>query len=80
MGRQILRIQHGFDPTDWKPMKSVGKGVREVRIHLAGEYRAFYITTAGNAVFVLHAFRKKTQRTAAADLALGRRRFKTIGD
>lgn len=80
LGRQLLRIQHGMDPQDWKPMKGVGAGVREVRINIGGQYRAFYVTNIGNAVYVLHAFRKKGQKTSPKDLAQGQRRFKQIGE
>ncbi len=80
MGRQLLRLQHGLNPEDWKPMKTVGKGVREVRISVDGQFRAFYVTNIGNAVVVLHAFQKKGQKTSEKDLALGQRRFKQIGD
>jgi len=80
MGRQLLRVQSGLDPDDWKPMQTVGAGVREVRIHVNGAFRAFYVTNIGNAVYVLHAFRKKSQKTAPKDIALGQQRFKQIGD
>jgi phage-related protein len=80
LGRQLLRIQHGIDPQDWKPMKTIGTGVREVRVHTGGEFRAFYVTHIGNALYVLHAFLKKTQETSPKDIALGRQRFKQIGE
>jgi len=35
-GYQLDRVQHDLDPTDWKPMKSVGQGVREIRIQHEG--------------------------------------------
>ena len=79
MGRQLLRIQHGLDPVNWKPMKTIGPGVREVRINVGGQYRAFYVTNIGNAVYVIHAFHKKTQKTGAKDIALGKQRFRQIG-
>ncbi|PJK11061.1 hypothetical protein CO608_00905 [Lysobacteraceae bacterium NML08-0793] len=80
MGRQLLRVQSGLDPLDWKPMKTIGAGVREVRVKTGGEFRAFYVAQIGNAVYVLHAFQKKTQKTAATDIALGQRRYKQIGE
>ena len=80
MGRQLLRIQFGVDPENWKPMKTVGKGVREVRINVSGQFRAFYVTNIGNAVYVLHAFQKKGQKTSSKDIALGRQRFRQIGE
>lgn len=81
LGRQLLRVQAGLEPEDWKPMKAVGAGVREVRVRdAAGVFRAFYVANIGNAVYVLHAFQKKTQRTAQADIDLGKARFKQIGE
>lgn len=79
-GRQLLRLQHGLSPEDWKPMKTVGKSVREIRIKADGQYRVFYVTNIGNAVYVLHAFQKKSQKTSPKDLALGQQRFKQIGE
>ncbi len=61
-------------------MKTVGKGVREVRINLQGQFRAFYVTNIGNAVYVLHAFQKKSRKTSAKDIVLGQRRFRQIGE
>ena len=80
MGKELLRVQRGLDPRDWKPMKAVGKGVREVRVHAGGEYRAFYITRIANALYVLHAFQKKTRKTSPQDIALGQQRFRQIGE
>lgn len=74
-GFQLRRVQQGLDPDDWKPMQTVGPGVREIRIHIAGAYRMFYVTTRAEAIYVLHAFHKKTQRTSAHDLQIGRDRF-----
>ncbi|MCL1826299.1 MAG: type II toxin-antitoxin system RelE/ParE family toxin [Betaproteobacteria bacterium] len=78
-GRQLLRVQKGLDPLDWKPMRTVGVGVREVRVHAGGQFRVFYVTSIGNALYVLHAFQKKTQKTSPKDIALGRERLKQIG-
>lgn len=61
-------------------MTTVGKGAREVRAHVDGVFRAFYVTHIGNAIYVLDAFQKKTRATAAKDMDLGRRRFKQIGE
>lgn len=74
-GFQLRRVQQGLDPDDWKPMQTIGSGVREIRIHVGGAYRVFYVTTRAEAIYVLHAFEKKTQKTSAHDLRLGRERF-----
>ena len=78
-GFQIERVQRGLDPDDWKPIKAVGLGVREIRIRDAmGAFRVIYIATLADAVYVLHAFQKKTQATAKRDVALATTRFKEL--
>ncbi|WP_311028773.1 type II toxin-antitoxin system RelE/ParE family toxin [Mesorhizobium koreense] len=78
-GVQLHKIQLGFDPSDWKPMSSVGPGVREIRIRdEAGAFRVFYVANRGDALYVLHAFQKKTQRTAKHDLDMAISRLKQI--
>ncbi|HEY6157600.1 MAG TPA: type II toxin-antitoxin system RelE/ParE family toxin [Gemmatimonadales bacterium] len=71
-------MQAGQEPSDWKPMTSVGAGVREIRIHADGEYRVLYLATRRDAVYVLHAFVKKRQRTAKLDVGLARARLKEL--
>lgn len=78
-GHQLDQVQRGRDPDDWKPMKSVGKGVREIRLHVEGEHRVLYVATLGDAVYVLHAFEKKTQKTPQRDIELARKRFRQLG-
>jgi phage-related protein len=56
-----------------------GRGVREIRLHVGGVYRVFYVATRAEAIYVLHAFEKKTQKTAARDLEIGRDRFRALG-
>ena len=60
-------------------MPSVGPGVREIRIHVGGAHRVFYVATRAEAIYVLHAFEKKTGKTAARDLEIGRDRFRSLG-
>jgi phage-related protein len=78
-GYQLERVQRGLNPDDWKPMRSVGRGVREIRVRDAsGAYRLIYVATFRDAVYVLHCFVKKTQRTSARDLMLAASRFKEL--
>lgn len=78
-GYQIDRLQHGLEPDDWKPMKTLGPGVREVRIReRSGAYRVIYLASLPDRVVVLHAFQKKAQRTAPLDIALARRRLQEL--
>ena len=77
-GYQLDRVQRGLDPTDWKPMKSVGQGVREIRIQHEGQYRVIYVASYEEKVYVLHAFQKKTQKTGKQDLDAARSAFGEI--
>jgi phage-related protein len=79
MGYQIYRVQCGFTPNDWKPMPSVGSGVREIRVRSSDrDYRSMYVTTIGNAVYVLHVFVKKSPRTPKKDLEIAKKRLSEI--
>lgn len=79
MGRQINRIQQGNEPLDWKPIKSVGPGVREIRIRDEGNnYRCMYVTNLGQSVYVLHVFMKKSQKTLSKDIEIAKSRFKEV--
>lgn len=77
-GFELYAVQRGSDPTDWKPMPDIGSGVREIRIRVLGEWRVIYVAKFADAVFVLHAFQKKTQRTRREDIELARRRYRQI--
>ncbi|MGH8679967.1 MAG: type II toxin-antitoxin system RelE/ParE family toxin [Burkholderiales bacterium] len=77
-GHQLDKVQRGLDPDDWKPMPSVGLGVREIRVRAQGQYRVVYLAKFEEAVYVLHAFAKKTQRTAKQDLELAATRFREL--
>ncbi|HRO64080.1 type II toxin-antitoxin system RelE/ParE family toxin [Thermomonas sp.] len=75
-GYQLDRVQHGFPPNDFKPMPSIGKGVEEIRIRDdSGVYRVIYTARLSDAVYVLHAFQKKTQATSKRDIDLAKQRF-----
>jgi phage-related protein len=75
-GYQIDKVQRGGRPDDFKPMPTVGKGVEEMRIWADdGAYRVMYLASREEAVYVLHAFRKKSEATSRADLALARKRY-----
>ncbi len=79
MGHQLFLVQCGLDPGDWKPMTSIGSGVKEIRVKvIAGIYRTVYLATRPEAIYVLHCFQKKTQRTAQRDIDLARNRLKNV--
>jgi phage-related protein len=78
-GHELYRVQRGRDPSDWKPMSSIGAGVREIRIRDAsGAFRLIYIATLTDAIHVLHAFQKKSQRTARRDIDLAAARVQQL--
>ena len=73
-------VQVGREPADFKPMPSVGSGAYEIRVRDdAGAFRVIYVAKFEDAVYVLHAFQKKTRRTSQADIELARARYKSIG-
>ncbi len=74
-GYQIGRVQQGLAPSDWKPMTTVGSGVIEIRIHTALEHRVFYIAKYEEAVYVVHAFPKRTRKTPRSAIELARKRL-----
>ena len=74
-GYQLERVQAGREPPDWKPMKSIGPGVNELRLHIGAAFRVIYVAKFADAISVLHAFQKKSQRTARLDIELARSRF-----
>lgn len=78
-GRQLRRLQQGKVPLDWKPMKSIGPGVAEIRIHdEAGAFRVIYVARLEDAIYVLHCFQKKSQKTSQRDLDLATSRFRRL--
>lgn len=78
-GYQLDKVQRGLQPDDFKPMPSIGKGVEEIRVwDDSGTYRIIYTARLRDAVYVLHAFQKKSQTTSKTDLDLARRRFAQV--
>ena len=75
-GYQLDKLQRGQQPDDFKPMPAVGKGVDEIRIwDDSGTYRVIYIARLVDAVYVFHAFQKKTQRTPQHEIDVAKARF-----
>jgi phage-related protein len=76
VGYQLDKVQRGEQPDDFKPMPTIGKGVEEIRVRDdSGIYRVIYTARLADAVYVLHAFQKKTQTTAKRDIALASKRY-----
>jgi phage-related protein len=78
-GYQLDKVQRGLQPDDFKPMPTIGRGVEEIRIRDdAGNYRVIYTARLTDAVYVLHAFQKKTQRTSQRDIEMAKARLREM--
>ena len=78
-GFELRAVQNGLAPSDWKSMQEIGPGVNEIRIHVLGEWQVIYVAKLRDAVYVLHAFHKKTRKTSRRDIDLARQRYRQIG-
>jgi phage-related protein len=75
-GYQLDRVQRGLQADDFKPIPSIGKGVEEIRIwDESGTFRIIYTARLADAVYVLHAFQKKTSATSKRDIEIAKTRF-----
>lgn len=80
-GHELFMVQAGREPADYKPMPTVVPGAYEIRVKdEAGAFRVIYVAKLEHAVYVLHAFQKKTPKTAKADIDLAAKRYKLIGE
>lgn len=75
VGAQLMLVQQGHDPTDWKPMSEVALGVREIRVHTLVESRVMYVAKFADSIYVLHAFTKKSQKTDKRDIDIAKTRY-----
>ena len=77
-GHELNRVQNGKQPIDFKPMPGIGLGVHEIRVHAEKEYRVIYVAKFAEAVYVLHAFMKKTRQTSKQDVNLAAVRYRAL--
>jgi phage-related protein len=75
---QLDRLKNGLMPTDFKPMKTIGLGVNEIRIKAKVGVRVIYVAKFGNAIYILHAFKKKSQKTAREDIEIAKARYQNL--
>lgn len=79
IGGELRLLQKGQRPVHARPLKTVGRGVWELKISDAhGQFRVVYIVRRNDRIYVLHAFQKKTQKTPQTDIDLAKTRFKEI--
>lgn len=77
-GRELARLQEGLQPTDFKPMASVGIGVFETRVHAEGAFRVIYAAKFAEAIYVFRALQKKSRKTSKDDIRLARGRYRAM--
>ncbi|MGA9069483.1 MAG: type II toxin-antitoxin system RelE/ParE family toxin [Terracidiphilus sp.] len=78
-GYQLERIQTGLPAEDFKPMQPIGAGVEEIRIaEESGAYRVIYTARLAEAIYVIHAFQKKSRTTSQRDVEIARERFRQL--
>jgi len=76
-GHELFMVQIGRDPDDWKPMSTVGAGACEIRVRdESGTFRVIYVARFEDAVYILHAFQKKSRKTSRSDLKLAKQRYR----
>ncbi len=78
VGFELYRVQQGLEPRDWKPMTGVGRGVAELRVRIGREFRVLYVAKFAEAIYVLHAFEKKSQKTTQRDLMIATERLREL--
>ena len=78
LGSELREVQRGDEPRDWKPMRSVGVGAIEIRVRVGSEFRLIYVARFPDAIYVLHVFQKKSQKTSHFDVALARARYAAV--
>ena len=78
IGLQLALVQSGEMPSDWKPLRGIGSGVYEIRVHASGEYRVVYVVKFAQAIFVLPAFGKKSRKAATVDVRTVQLRYSEL--
>lgn len=81
-GEDLYRVQKGREPRDWKPLPEIGPGTYEIRVRTAQggsvQFRVIYVAKFREAIYVLHAFEKKTQQIPPHHLELAQSRYREL--
>lgn len=79
LGFELDLVQQGLQPRDFKPMQNLGVGIMEIRVRdISGAFRLVYVAKFRNAIYCLHAFQKKTQKTPQQDIAIIKARYAAV--
>jgi len=74
-------VQVGREPSDFKPLPTVGAGAYELRVKdESGAFRVVYVAKFQDAIYVLHAFQKRSRKTSRTDLEIASMRYTMIGE
>ncbi|MVF02889.1 type II toxin-antitoxin system RelE/ParE family toxin [Serratia marcescens] len=78
-GQELRKVQHGQEPLDWKSINDWGSGVIEIRLEEGGgAFRVVYVAKFEEAIYVLHSFQKKSQKTSKNDIDVITSRYKDV--
>jgi phage-related protein len=78
-GFQLSQVQQGLDPDHWKAFDDVGAGVREIIVDASqGWFRVMCVSKFEEAIYVLHCFQKKTNKTSVNDREIAEVRYREV--
>lgn len=78
-GFELSKVQRGLEPGNWKPMVSCGSGVIEIRLYATGgAFRVVYVAKFSEAIYVLHSFQKKAEKTSRHDIQIIKARYDAV--
>lgn len=79
LGFDLDLVQQGLLPRDFKAMQNLGSGVMEIRVRdISGAFRLVYVAKFTDAIYCLHSFQKKTQKTSPKDLEIIKARYVAV--
>ena len=79
LGFDLRLLQQGQQPTDYRPMSSIGPGVFELRDQdERAWYRVIYLSRVRNVIHVLHCFEKRSRETPMKEINTARQRLKAV--
>jgi phage-related protein len=75
----IVMLQRGEQPTDYRPVTTLGSGVFELRSsNERAWYRVLYLSRIHDVIYVLHCFEKKSRTLPKNDAEVAQRRLKQV--
>lgn len=79
LGFSLRLLQSGEQPTDYRSLPSIGKGVFELRDQdESGWYRVIYVSRINNVIHVIHAFEKDTLAIPKKEIATAQQNLKHL--